>query len=136
MNKFNKGKLVGIVAASLSAVSLMGVGFATWVIGSQKTDTQGDVSITADSVQYKSLTVSVKFLDGITNDLTIIPVPSGVSKTKMTQTKGAILVDDYSGNLIDWEASGGIGIKFTKEKESNCKFKNITSLEEILDIFD
>ena len=54
----------------------------------------------------------------------------------MTQTKGAILVDDYSGNLIDWEASGGIGIKFTKEKESNCKFKNITSLEEILDIFD
>lgn len=37
---------------------------------------------------------------------------------------------------IDWEASGGIGIKFTKEKESNCKFKNITSLEEILDIFD
>ena len=78
----------------------------------------------------------IKFLDGITNDLTIIPVPSGVSKTKMTQTKGAILVDDYSGNLIDWEASGGIGIKFTKEKESNCKFKNITSLEEILDIFD
>ena len=66
MNKFNKGKLVGIVAASLSAVSLIGVGFATWVIGSQKTDTQGDVSITADSVQYKSLTVSVEFLDGIT----------------------------------------------------------------------
>ena len=66
MNKFNKGKLVGIVAASLSAVSLMGVGFATWVIGSRKTDTQGDVTITADSVQYKSLTVSVKFLDGIT----------------------------------------------------------------------
>ena len=37
MNKFNKGKLVGIVAASLSAVSLMGVGFATWIIGTQKT---------------------------------------------------------------------------------------------------
>lgn len=29
MNKFNKGKLIGIVAASLSAVSLMSVGFAT-----------------------------------------------------------------------------------------------------------
>ena len=32
MNKFNKGKLSGVVAASLSAVSLMGVGFATWII--------------------------------------------------------------------------------------------------------
>ena len=43
MNRFNKGKLTGIIAASLSAVSLMGVGFATWIIGVQKTD--GDTSI-------------------------------------------------------------------------------------------
>lgn len=66
MNKFNKGNLIGVVAASLSAVSLMGVGFATWIIGSQKTDAQGDVTIIADKVEYKSLTVSVKFKDGIT----------------------------------------------------------------------
>lgn len=66
MNKFNKGKLIGLVAASLSAVSLMGVGFATWIIGFEKTDAQGDVSISADKVEYKSLTVSVKFKDGIT----------------------------------------------------------------------
>ena len=54
MNKFNKGKLLGVVAASLSAVSLMGVGFATWIIGFEKTDAQGDVSISADKVEYKS----------------------------------------------------------------------------------
>lgn len=66
MNKFNKGKLIGLVAASLSAVSLMGVGFATWIIGFEKTDAQGDVSISADKVEYKSLTVSVAFKDGIT----------------------------------------------------------------------
>lgn len=65
MNKFNKGKFIGIVAASLSAVSLMGVGFATWVIGIQKTDTKGDISITADDVQYKSLEVSVTFANPI-----------------------------------------------------------------------
>lgn len=65
MNKFNKGKLIGVVAASLSAVSLMGVGFATWVIGIQKTDTKGDISITADDVQYKSLEVSVTFANTI-----------------------------------------------------------------------
>ena len=65
MNRFNKGKLTGIIAASLSAVSLMGVGFATWVIGIQKTDTKGDISITADDVQYKSLEVSVTFANPI-----------------------------------------------------------------------
>lgn len=40
MNKFNKGKLIGVVAASLSAVSLMGVGFASWII---KGSTPADV---------------------------------------------------------------------------------------------
>ena len=66
MNKFNKGKLIGVVAASLSAVSLMGVGFATWVIGYQNTEAKNEVLISADKVEYKSLTVSVKFNDGIT----------------------------------------------------------------------
>lgn len=66
MNKFNKGKLVGIVAASLSAISLMGVGFATWVIGYQNTEAKNEVLISADEVEYKSLTVSVTFKDGIT----------------------------------------------------------------------
>lgn len=61
MNKFNKGKLLGVVAASLSAVSLMGVGFATWIIGAQKTDVEQDITITADTVEYKSLKVAVVF---------------------------------------------------------------------------
>ena len=52
----------------------------------------------------------------------------------MTQTKNAILVDDYSGNLREWEAKGGVGVKYTKEKE-DCEFKNITSLEELLEMF-
>ena len=66
MNKFNKGKLTGIIAASLSAVSLIGVGFASWVIGIQKTETNGNIAITADDVKYKALTLSVDFGNGIT----------------------------------------------------------------------
>ena len=66
MNKFNKGKLIGVVAASLSAVSLMGVGFATWIIGIQKTTTDGDVLLSADDVKYKALTISVDFQDTLT----------------------------------------------------------------------
>lgn len=65
MNKFNKGKLLGIVAASLSAVSLMGVGFATWIIGIQKTEGDTSISITADDVKYKSLIVSAEFSNNL-----------------------------------------------------------------------
>ena len=65
MNKFNKGKLIGVVAASLSAVSLMGVGFATWIIGTKTTTDNNDISIVADDVQYKSLKVSVRFVGNI-----------------------------------------------------------------------
>lgn len=65
MNKFNKGKLVGIIAASLSAVSLMGVGFATWIVGVKQTDASNDINITADSVEYKSIIVGVEFGDSL-----------------------------------------------------------------------
>lgn len=54
MNKFNKGKLIGVVAASLSTVSLMGVGFASWQIqGSKPTDT-GNLEVTvADTIDAR-----------------------------------------------------------------------------------
>ena len=51
----------------------------------------------------------------------------------MTQTKGAILVDDYSGNLKEWQESGGIAVKFVKDLE-NGKYTEITSLDELLDM--
>ena len=65
MNRFNKGKLLGVVAASLSAVSLMGVGFATWIIGVQKTTIDGSIGVVADEVKYKALTISAKFDGGL-----------------------------------------------------------------------
>lgn len=50
MNKFNKGKLIGFVAASLSAVSLMGVGFASWVIKGEVEDTIGGINVEVGEV--------------------------------------------------------------------------------------
>ena len=52
----------------------------------------------------------------------------------MTQTNNAILVDDFSGNLKEWEQSGGIAVKFVREKE-NSNFKEIVSLDELIDLF-
>lgn len=36
-------------------------------------------------------------------DITIIPVPRDISKTEMVHTEGAILVDDFAGNLEEWK---------------------------------
>lgn len=57
MNKFNKGKLVGIVAASLSAVSLMGVGFASWVINSTKSTDTKDITVNVADVLDNQVTI-------------------------------------------------------------------------------
>ena len=93
-----------------------------------------NISILTHINSLKEAKAKIEFINNLFNDLTIIPVPKSCSKTMMTQTKNAILVDDYSGNLREWEAAGGIGVKFTKEPEE-CEFKNVTSLEDLLEIF-
>ena len=92
------------------------------------------ISILTHINSLKEAKAKIEFINNLFDDLTIIPVPKSCPKTMMTQTKDAILVDDYSGNLRLWEAKGGIGVKFTKEKEK-CEFINITSLSDLLEIF-
>lgn len=58
MNKFNKGKLIGVVAASLSAVSLMGVGFASWVINGAKSTDTNDITVSVENVIDNRITIS------------------------------------------------------------------------------
>lgn len=67
-------------------------------------------------------------------DVTIIPVPREVSKSKMCSTKGSILIDDYSGNLMEWENSGGIGIQFSTDLTKNKGFPVIDQLDAILEM--
>ena len=58
MNKFNKGKLIGVVAASLSAVSLMGVGFASWVLTGNNEVSTDQIEIGVADIQDKRITIS------------------------------------------------------------------------------
>lgn len=67
-------------------------------------------------------------------DVTIIPVPREVSKNKMCSTKGSILIDDYSGNLMEWEKEGGIGIQFSTDLTKNKGFPVIDKLDTILEM--
>ena len=76
----------------------------------------------------------VKFIRKFYDDITVIPVPKAISKTKMVQTKDAILVDDYTSNLVEWKSEGGIGIKFSiKPKQS--EFVVIDDLDKIFELF-
>ena len=79
--------------------------------------------------------VKVQYLRKYFTDSTIIIVTKEISKTKIVHTKGAILVDDYAGNLQEWEECGGIPIRFSKEMESHG-YKVVNRLDMLLDMFD
>lgn len=74
----------------------------------------------------------VHFIRQYFSDITVIPVPREISKTKMVHTKDAILIDDYDGNLIEWQENGGISILFSQELK-NKGFRVINKLDQILD---
>ena len=80
--------------------------------------------------------VKIKYLRRhFKDDITIIIVPKQVSKTKMVHSEGAILVDDFSGNLKEWEEAGGISVRFSKELESKG-YRVLNRLDSLLDMFD
>ena len=69
------------------------------------------------------------------DDITIIIVPKEISKTKMVHSEGAILVDDFSGNLKEWEEAGGISVRFSKELEAHG-YRVLNRLDSLLEMFD
>ena len=60
-------------------------------------------------------------------NITVISAPSGIEKSVLVNPKNSILVDDYRGNLISWQNSGGIPVKFANEISS--EFITINTLE-------
>ena len=54
----------------------------------------------------------------------------------MIDSKDAILIDDYSGNLKEWEASGGIGIQFSTDLNKNKGFKVIDKLDKVIEMVE
>lgn len=75
----------------------------------------------------------INYIRSYFEDITIIPVPRSISKTKLVQTKNAILIDDYSKNLEEWELEGGIAIRFNLELEDKG-YIVINRLDKILEI--
>lgn len=79
-------------------------------------------------------TLKINYLRKYFQDITIIPCPKEISKTKMIHTKDAILIDDYAANLRQWEAEGGIPIRFSL-KGNGKGFKTLKELKEVIEMF-
>ena len=92
-----------------------------------------NVSILTHVTTLNEAVEKVNYLRKYMNGITIIPVPREVSKTSMVETKNAILIDDYAGNLEEWEKCNGIGIKFSIELKGKG-FPVINRLDQILDL--
>lgn len=93
-----------------------------------------NVAILTHVISLEEAVEKVRFIRKFYDDITVIPVPKAISKTKMVHTKNAILVDDYTGNLVEWRSEDGIGIKFsTTPKQS--EFKVIDDLDKIFELF-
>jgi len=90
-----------------------------------------DVAILTHVTCQSEAVAKIKYIRKYLDKITIIPVPKEVSKTETVCAKDSILVDDFKGNLKEWEEAGGIGVRFSKnKKESN--YIDISDLEEIL----
>ena len=51
----------------------------------------------------------------------------------MVHIEGSILIDDYAGNLREWEEAKGIGVRFSTKKNGKG-FYAIDKLDQILDL--
>ena len=78
--------------------------------------------------------LKINYLRNYFKDITIIPCPKKIPKTKMIETKDAILIDDYAGNLRDWEKEGGVPIRFSR-KGNGKGYKVIKELKEVIEMF-
>lgn len=72
-----------------------------------------EVSILTHCHSIKEASDKVNYIRTHFKDMTVIVCPKDISKTKMVHTEGAILVDDFAGNLKEWQDEGGIPVKFS-----------------------
>lgn len=93
-----------------------------------------NVSILTHVITIEEACEKVKMIRKYFEDITIIPVPKSISKTKMVKTENSILIDDFPGNLVEWKEENGIGIRFDLDMDGKG-FKVINKLDDILNMF-
>lgn len=64
MSKFSKSKIIGVATVSLAAVSLLGVGFSTWILNPTTQTANDNVTVTVADVIDNRITLSASASDG------------------------------------------------------------------------
>lgn len=93
-----------------------------------------DVNILTHCNSIREGADKVKYIRKYFKDITVIICPKDISKTKMVHTKGAILVDDYAGNLREWEKEGGVPVRFSL-KLNGKGYPAIDRLDKLLEMY-
>ena len=99
-----------------------------------------NVSILSHVNSLHEAVEKIKFLRKYFKDMTIIAVPSELSKTEMVHVHDSILIDDAAtphivggGNLDEWKNKGGISIRFNRNLQGKG-YPVIDKLDQILEI--
>ncbi len=92
-----------------------------------------NVSILTHVTSLNEALAKIHFIRKTIKEITIIPVPKKISKTKMVNVNNSILIDDYAGNLKEWEEEGGIAVKFST-KLNGKGYRVIDKLDQILEL--
>lgn len=93
-----------------------------------------NVAILTHVHSMNEISSKINFIRKHLRDVTIIPVPKNVSKTRMINARFSILVDDYPVNLSEWVEAGGIGVRFDLDLKGKG-FLVIDHLDELLELF-
>lgn len=94
-----------------------------------------EISILTHVNSLKEGVVKIEYIRKYFKEITVILVPKEISKTKVVHSEDAILVDDYSGNLKEWEENGGIAVRFSKDLESHG-YKVVNRLDKLIKMFE
>lgn len=122
MSKLSKGRITGIVACSLAAVSLAGVGFATWVVGTREESNTAGVTVKADDVSYESLTITAEFTGGgLDNTIAL----AGKADQE-TATPISYRATDNNGLVEDLKIKGKFTITAGNGINLNKEYKDIS----------
>ena len=146
MKTLNKSKIVGIAAVSLAAVSLIGVGFASWVItGIKATTGSPEVSVTVGKVEDKRATITATVVNGSlcfdapTTDKTGPIIYEEGTAGEDLEFSFTVSADQVVGGTIDVKAaiegyttSDGIGKAINDGYLTAPKLKNSSSSDVLL----
>jgi hypothetical protein len=94
-----------------------------------------DVEILTHVNSHLEGQIKTDYINSNLSGINVIPVFKHIDKCDAVDPYNAILVDDFTSNLIKWNDKGGISIKFS-DNNKKCEFFTIDNLSKVIDMYD